>query len=179
MLSAVFTAALILTNAEPPAATPKAPAPSVAPAAGSVVEGAPAPAFDVKSSDGTALALPALKGKPVVLFFYPKDETPGCTKEACSFRDAWASLQKQGVVLIGVSTDDDASHQAFISHHKLPFKLVSDPQMTLAKRYGVGSMGPYLNRQTIVIGSDGKVKKVFRDVDVTKHAAEVVSALSS
>lgn len=150
---------------------------------GELTVGKPAPAFDVTASDGTKLTLAALKGKPVVLYFYPKDETPGCTTEACSFRDTWDSLQKSGVVLVGVSTDDDASHKAFADHHKLPFKLVSDPQGALAKSYGVETMqtpvGTLLKRQTIVIGADGNVKKVYRTVDVTKHAQEIQADLSS
>ncbi|MFO0677133.1 MAG: peroxiredoxin [Polyangiaceae bacterium] len=142
-----------------------------------LVVGSPAPNFVVRSSDGTELRLAALKGKPVVVYFYPKDETPGCTKEACAFRDAWDSLSKTGVVLIGVSADDDASHQKFAEHHRLPFKLVSDPHGDLAKSFGVPTRMGFTSRQSIVIDENGNVKRIYRDVDVTKHAAEIAADL--
>jgi peroxiredoxin Q/BCP len=135
-----------------------------------VVVGKPAPDFNVKASDGTPLKLSALKGKYVVVYFYPKDETPGCTKEACAFRDAWNELGKRGVVLIGVSADNDESHRKFAEHHKLPFQLVADEKGDLAKLFGVPNFG----RQSFVIGKDGTVKKVYRSVDVTKHAQEIL-----
>ena len=179
-LTAFLTASLAFAAADPP--PPPAAAPAAAAAAtGEVTEGKPAPEFDVVASDGTKLKLSALKGKPVVLFFYPKNETPGCTTEACSLRDAWTAFQKKGVVLIGVSADDDKSHKEFIDHHKLPFKLVSDPKGLLAAKYGVPStdtlVGRFLNRQTVVIGADGNVKKIYRNVDVTKHAQELQGVL--
>lgn len=168
--------------AEPP---PSAPAPLtsgpgspgvVAPgAATEIAVGKPAPDFSLKAHDGTDLSLSKLKGKPVVLYFYPRDETPGCTKEACSFRDAWQDLSKTGVVLIGVSTDTDESHKAFAEHHKLPFHLASDAKGDLAKAFGVPNRGGFLGRQSFVIGKDGNVKKIYRDVDVAKHAAEIKS----
>lgn len=145
--------------------------------AGPVEVGLSAPDFDVAASDGTRLQLAALKGKPVVLYFYPRDETPGCTSEACAFRDAWDGLAKKGVVLVGISSDDDASHRAFAQHHKLPFKLVSDPDGKLAKLFGVGMTLSFMSRQTIVIGPDAKVKKIYRSVDVSKHAAEIQADL--
>ncbi len=140
--------------------------------------GRPAPAFSVVASDGTKIDSAALKGRPIVLYFYPKDETPGCTTEACAFRDAWDKLQKSGVVLVGVSVDTDESHRAFAEHHKLPFHLVSDPKLDLAKRFGVsskdtGKFGTILMRETIVIGKDGNVLKIYRTVDPTKHAEEI------
>ncbi len=165
----------------PTTATTAAPS-STSTDTGELKVGSPAPDFDLTASDGTHLALKSLKGKPVVLYFYPKDETPGCTTEACSFRDAWDALQKSGVVMVGVSTDDAASHKAFADNHKLPFKLVSDPQGTLAKTYGVDTMttpiGTLLKRQTIVIDKDGNVKKIYRTVDVTKHAQEITADTS-
>ncbi len=142
---------------------------------GDVSVGKPAPNFAVKAHDGTELKLAALKGKPVVVYFYPRDETPGCTKEACAFRDAWDTLNKTGVVLIGVSADDEASHKKFAEHHKLPFKLVSDPNGDLAKAFGVPFRMGFVSRQTIVIGEDGNVKRIYRDVDVTKHAEEIAN----
>jgi peroxiredoxin Q/BCP len=151
-----------------------APSPS-----GEVSVGNAPPDFAVKDQDGAELKLSALKGKPVVLYFYPRDETPGCTREACAFRDSWKELEKKGVVLIGVSTDSVASHQQFARHHQLPFRLVSDEGGTLARAFGVPNSGGFLGRQTFVIGADGKVKKIYREVDVTRHAAEVLADLGA
>lgn len=139
--------------------------------------GSSAPDFAATTKAGDPTRLSALHGAPVVVYFYPKDETPGCTTEACSFRDAWEKLAKSGVVMVGVSTDSDASHNGFVSHHKLPFHLVSDPDGKLAKLFGVPMNGTFMARQTIVIGPDGNVKKIYRTVDVTKHAAEISADL--
>ncbi len=167
---------------------PPAPAPTSAAAAttatataseGELAPGKPAPAIKAKAHDGTDIDLAALKGKQVVLYFYPKDETPGCTKEACAFRDAWDDLAKTGVVLVGVSTDSLESHQKFAEHHKLPFHLISDENGSIAKAYGVPNNGGFLGRQTFVIGADGNVKRVYRSVDVTKHAAEILADVKS
>jgi peroxiredoxin Q/BCP len=167
-------------------ATPSSTAPSAVASASAapttaapaeVAEGKPTPAFSVTASDGTKIDSAAMKGKPIVLYFYPKDETPGCTAEACSFRDAWEKLAKSGVVMVGVSTDTDQSHTAFAAHHKLPFHLVSDPDGKLAKTFGVPVNGTFMSRQTIVIGADGNVKRIYRTVDVTKHAAEISADL--
>ncbi len=122
--------------------------------------------------------LAALKGKPVVVYFYPKDETPGCTKEACSFRDAWDALHNKGVVLIGISQDTDESHRAFAKNHQLPFLLVSDPKGDLAAKFGVPVYAGIDARQSFVIGADGNVKKIYRDVDVTVHAKQIAGDLS-
>jgi peroxiredoxin Q/BCP len=143
-----------------------------------VAEGKPPPDFSARAHDGTDVHLAALKGKPVVVYFYPKDETPGCTKEACAFRDAWNDLSAKGVVLIGVSGDTDASHKAFAEHHKLPFLLVSDPNGDLAKAYGVPFTAGYAGRQSFVVGADGNVKKIYRKVDVTLHAKEIAGDVS-
>jgi peroxiredoxin Q/BCP len=140
-----------------------------------LVVGAPAPDFVAIAQDGVEIKVSALRGRPVVLYFYPKDETPGCTKEACSFRDAWKELESTGVVLVGVSTDDHESHKKFAEHYKLPFHLISDGDGALAKAYGVPNRLGFLGRNTIVIGADGNVKKIYRDVDVTKHAAEILA----
>jgi peroxiredoxin Q/BCP len=159
------------------------PAPVTTTSTSEIEVGKPAPAFSVVASDGTKIDSAALAGKPIVLYFYPKDETPGCTTEACAFRDAWDTLQKSGVVLVGISADTDDSHRAFAEHHKLPFHLVSDPKLELAKRFGVSSkyvekLGATIEmRETIVIGKDGKVLKIHRSVDPTKHAAEVEADL--
>jgi peroxiredoxin Q/BCP len=146
-----------------------------------VAVGKPAPAFSVTAADGM-IDSAALKGKPIVLYFYPKDETPGCTKEACAFRDAWDKLEKSGVVLVGVSVDTAESHKAFAAHHQLPFHLVSDPKLELAKRFGVDSrdtekLGTIISRQTIVIGKDGNVLKIYRTVDPALHAAQIETDL--
>jgi thioredoxin-dependent peroxiredoxin len=147
---------------------------SAAAPSGELTVGQPAPEFHATAHDGTALSLAGLQGKNVVLYFYPKDETPGCTKEACAFRDAWKELSATGAVLVGISTDDAESHKKFAEHHQLPFHLVSDPDGAIAKAYGVPDRMGVLARQTVVIGPDGKVKKIYRSVDVTKHATEVL-----
>jgi len=140
--------------------------------------GQPAPDFTATAQDGSSVHIAALSGKPVVVYFYPKDETPGCTKEACSFRDAWTALGKTGAVLVGVSADSVDSHKAFALHYKLPFLLVSDPDGSIGKKYGVPFQGHH-QRQTIVIGADGKVRKVYRKVDVTMHAQEILADVTT
>jgi peroxiredoxin Q/BCP len=144
-----------------------------------VTVGQPPPDFTAKDQNGVELKLSALKGKPVVIYFYPKDETPGCTKEACAFRDSFKEMEKKGAVLIGISTDTAESHKAFAKHHELPFHLVSDESGTIAKSFGVPNRAGFLGRQTFVIGPDGNVKKIYRDVDVSKHASEVLADLQS
>ncbi len=166
--------------ASAPASAP-APASSPAPAATTVTAddlvGKPAPDFTATAQDGTSVHLAALKGKRVVVYFYPKDETPGCTKEACSFRDSWQDIAKTGAVLVGISADTSDSHKAFAAHYKLPFLLVSDPDGKIGSAYGVPFSG-YHQRQTIEVGADGNVAKVYRKVDVTVHAAQVLDDLS-
>lgn len=167
---------------EPGAATtanaaPGAPAAPAAP--GEVTVGKPPPDFTAKDHNGADLKLSALKGKPVVVYFYPKDETTGCTKEAKDFRDAWTDLEKSGVVVIGISTDSVESHKAFAKNHDLPFHLISDDGGAIAKSFGVPNRVGFLSRQTFVIGADGNVKKIYRDVDVSKHASEVLADVRS
>jgi thioredoxin-dependent peroxiredoxin len=167
----------------PPLPTPPLPTPTPAAAPvqaatpDSMAVGSLPPDFTTTAQDGTPVHLAALKGKPVVVYFYPKDETPGCTKEACSFRDAWDALSKKGVVLIGLSADTDESHKAFASHYKLPFLFVSDKDGKIAALFGVPFQGGYTARQSFVIGADGHVKKVYRKVDVTVHAQEILADL--
>ncbi len=144
---------------------------------GTVAIDGPAPSFDPTDQNGEHLQLEALRGHNVVLYFYPKDETPGCTKEACSFRDSWTSLTKSGVILIGVSADSDESHKAFAKNHQLPFHLVSDPQGKLAARYGVPFNGNYIQRQSFLIGPAGTVRRVYRTVDVSSHAQDLISVV--
>lgn len=135
--------------------------------------GKAAPELRAKAHDGTDVQLSQLKGKTVVVYFYPKDETPGCTKEACSFRDAWGQLSKLDVVLIGVSSDSEESHKKFAENHKLPFLLLSDDG-SIAKSFGVPVTMGFTSRQTVVIDKDGIVKKVYRKVDVATHTQEIL-----
>lgn len=155
------------------------PAASVSAASGEVAAGQPAPQLSATAHDGFAVNTAALKGKHVVFYFYPKDETPGCTKEACAFRDAWKDLESTGVVLVGVSTDSNESHKKFAEHHQLPFHLVSDADGQIAKAFGVPNHAGFLSRHTIVVGPDGNIKKVYRAVDVTKHASEILADVRS
>lgn len=161
------------TSAAVMATAPTPPAPSAGPVEVDDLVGKPAPDFTSVAQDGTSVHLAALRGKAVVVYFYPKDETPGCTKEACSFRDAWQELSKTGAVLVGVSADTTASHKDFVAHYKLPFLLLSDPDGALGRLYGVPFDGHH-RRQTVVIGRDGTVRKVYRQVDVMKHAQEIL-----
>ena len=182
------TASAPTTTAAAPApapATTAAPASTAAttsaPAAAELTVGQPAPDFTTTDQDGKPLHLAGLKGHPVVVYFYPKDETPGCTKEACSFRDAWTDLQKKGVIVIGVSTDTAESHKAFAKNHQLPFTLVSDPNGEIAAKYGVpmDKAEGYIHRQSFVVAPDGTLKKIYRKVDVMVHAREIAADTSS
>jgi thioredoxin-dependent peroxiredoxin len=169
--------ALAPTPAPSPAPAPTlAPAPAPASAADPLV-GQPAPDFTATAQDGSMVHVAALGGKRVVVYFYPKDETPGCTKEACSFRDAWDAIGKTGAILVGVSADSIASHKAFAAHYKLPFLLVSDPDGAIGAKYGV-PFDHVHKRQTVVVGKDGKVARVYRQVDVGVHAQEILADVS-
>ncbi len=186
-----LAAACNSSSAAPPAAPtaaaiastpPPGSAPSAAPSSAAATDvdplvGKPAPYFTAGAQDGSTVHLAALKGKSVVIYFYPKDETPGCTKEACSFRDSWDALSKTGAVLVGVSADTLESHKQFVAHWKLPFLLVSDPDGAIGKLFGVPFEG-YHHRQTFVIGPDGNVRKVYRKVDVTQHAQQILDDLT-
>ena len=168
------------TAVAPPASTSAlapAPTPAPAPAAPDNLVGKAAPDIQAVAHDGTPVHLAALKGKRVVLYFYPKDETPGCTREACSFRDSWQDISKTGAVLIGVSADTEDSHKEFVAHYKLPFLLLSDPDGKIGTAYGVPFSGHH-QRQTFVVGADGVVVKVYRNVDVTVHAAQILDDLT-
>jgi peroxiredoxin Q/BCP len=168
-----------LTNAPAPVQSAAPPAPVAAEAPKEVTVGQPPPDFTATDQDGKPVHLADLKGKWVVVYFYPKDETPGCTKEACSFRDAWEKLQKRGVVIIGVSADTAASHKAFAAHWKLPFTLVADPDGAIAAKFGVPVKDGYEKRQSFVVGPDGTVRKIYRTVDVTHHADEILADTST
>ena len=168
------------TAVSPAATAPAAAAmPTPATTAADLAVGQAAPDFTATDQDGKSVHLADLKGHSVVVYFYPKDETPGCTKEACSFRDAWVDLKKKGVIIIGISTDTQASHKAFAEHHKLPFVLVSDPNGDIAKKYGVPVEEGYTKRESFVLGPDGTLKKIYRKVDVTKHAQEIAQDTAS
>jgi peroxiredoxin Q/BCP len=147
-------------------------------------EGQQAPDFTLQAGDGTTVHVADLRGKPIVLYFYPKDDTPGCTAEACSFRDNYATLQGTDAVLLGVSPDDAASHQKFASKYSLPFPLLVDEGASVAQDYGVwvekmnyGKRYMGIERSTFVIGRDGVIRKAFRKVKVDGHTQEVVDAL--
>ena len=142
-----------------------------------------APDFRLPRNGGGDISLSDLKGKAVVLYFYPKDDTPGCTKEACSFRDADDIYRSEGIKVLGVSTDDEKSHQKFISKYQLPFDLLADTEKKIVNDYGVwGEKSMYgkkymgTNRKTFLIDEQGKIAKIFDKVDVSAHADEVLEA---
>lgn len=142
-------------------------------------EGAEAPDFTAEAHDGSRIQLGALRGQPVVLYFYPKDETPGCTVEAQAFRDELPALEKLGARVIGVSLDSLASHKAFAENHELSFPLVADTDGKIAASYGVDTSRGFARRVTFVIGADGKIAKVYPRVKVEGHAGEVLAQLQS
>lgn len=139
-----------------------------------------APPFQLSDANGTVHRLSDYRGQWLVLYFYPKDDTPGCTREACHFRDDIAALRAVGANVVGVSLDDAASHRAFSSKYHLPFTLLSDPRGRTAAAYGsLLKFGPMAmaRRHTFIIDPDGRVAKVFRKVKPAKHAAEILAAL--
>ena len=139
--------------------------------------GADAPDFETVAHDGTHLELKDLRGTPVVLYFYPKDETPGCTAEAEAFRDESAELARLGARVVGVSVDTIESHREFARNHQLGFPLVSDAGGAIATRYGVSTRSGFAERTTFIIDGAGKIARVFPQVRVSGHADEVVAAL--
>ena len=149
-----------------------------------VEEGKPAPDFELKSDAGERVKLSELRGKPVVLYFYPKDDTPGCTTQACGIRDVYSDFRERGAVVLGVSPDDEASHVKFKEKYSLPFTLLADPGHEVAERYGVwkernmyGKKSMGIERSTFVIDADGNVAKAMRRVKPDTHAADVLAAL--
>jgi peroxiredoxin Q/BCP len=147
-------------------------------------EGDVAPDFSVATSGGGKVSLADFKGKPVILYFYPKDDTPGCTKEACAFRDGFAEFKKRGAVVLGVSTDPVKSHDKFVEKFKLPFTLLADVDKRIVTAYGVWGEKSFLGRKylgthrvTFLIGSDGRIIKIWPQVKPDEHAAEVLAAL--
>lgn len=135
--------------------------------------GAQVPALEATAHDGTALELRAL-GKPAVIYFYPADDTPGCTAEACAFRDIWSEYASAGVLVVGVSTQDLESKRAFAEKHELPFPLVADTDERWAKAFGVTVNGGYAKRVSFLLDSSGKVAKVYPGVDPGVHARQVL-----
>jgi peroxiredoxin Q/BCP len=151
-----------------------------------IEEGQPAPDFELPSDSGETVKLSALRGKPVVLYFYPKDDTPGCTTQACGIRDAYGEFERAGAVVLGVSPDDEASHGKFKSKYDLPFTLLADTDHAVADAYGVWGEKKYMgrsymgvNRSTFVIGRDGNVVKVMENVKPATHADDVLAALGA
>jgi len=147
-------------------------------------EGDVAPLFSVPTSGGGVVSLVDLKGKNVILYFYPRDDTPGCTKEACAFRDNFAEFKKRGAVVLGVSPDSVKSHDKFIEKFKLPFTLLADVDKKIVEAYGVWGEKRFMGRKylgthrvTFLIGPDGKIKKIWPQVKPDEHAAEVLAAL--
>ncbi len=150
-----------------------------------VEEGKAAPDFELTSDAGERVKLSSLRGKPVVLYFYPKDDTPGCTTQACGIRDVYSDFQDRGAVVLGVSPDDEASHVRFKEKYSLPFALLADPGHEVAEEYGVwkernlyGKKSMGIERSTFVIDADGNVSKVMRRVKPDTHAADVLAALT-
>ncbi|MBI4172401.1 MAG: thioredoxin-dependent thiol peroxidase [Actinobacteria bacterium] len=149
-----------------------------------VEEGKPAPDFSLTSDTGETISLASLRGKPVVLYFYPKDDTPGCTVQACSIRDSWGEFERRGAVVLGVSPDGVASHVKFRRKYGLPFPLLADTAHEVAEAYGVwveksmlGKTYMGIERSTFVIAPDGTVAKVMRKVKPDEHTNGVLAAL--
>ena len=147
-------------------------------------EGDEAPAFTASVSGGGRVSLADFKGRNVVLYFYPRDDTPGCTKEACAFRDHFAAFKKKDAVVLGVSTDPVKSHDKFVETFKLPFALLADEDQAIVEAYGVWGQKSFMGRKylgthrvTFLIGPDGKIKKIWPTVKPEEHAKEVLAAL--
>jgi peroxiredoxin Q/BCP len=148
-----------------------------------IKEGDAAPDFEARDSRGNNVRLSDLRGRKVVLYFYPKDDTPGCTKEACSFRDSFAEFGRRRIEVLGVSTDDERSHRKFAEKFSLPFTLLADTDHALADAYGVYGEKQFMgrkymgvSRKTFLIDEEGRVRKVFDKVKVDEHADEVLRA---
>jgi peroxiredoxin Q/BCP len=151
-----------------------------------VENGTPAPDFELQTDTGETVRLSAFRGRPVVLYFYPKDHTSGCTTQACGIRDAWSEFERAGAVVLGVSPDDVASHASFRADYELPFTLLADPDHAVAEAYGVwteksrdGRTFMGIRRSTFVIGPDGTVEKVMHDVKPATHADDVLAVLAA
>ena len=150
-----------------------------------VEQGSAAPDFSLMATGGKTISLKDLRGKKVVLYFYPKDDTPGCTKEACNFRDGITAIEKAGAVVLGVSPDDIKSHEKFQAKYKLPFTLLADHDHHTAEAYGVwkgksmyGRKYMGIERTTFIIDGAGKIARIFEKVKVDGHHEEVLAALA-
>jgi thioredoxin-dependent peroxiredoxin len=148
-------------------------------------EGDPAPSITAATNGGGKISLADFKGKNVILYFYPKDDTPGCTKEACSFRDHFEEFRKRGAVVLGVSTDPAKSHDKFVEKYQLPFTLLADDDKKIVQAYGVWGEKKFMGRKymgthrvTFLIGGDGKIRKIWPKVKPEEHVAEVLAALN-
>jgi peroxiredoxin Q/BCP len=148
-------------------------------------EGTTAPAFKTTDANGETVSLKDLRGQKVVLYFYPKDDTPGCTKEACSFRDDFATFKKRGIAVLGVSPDSEAKHKKFETKYNLPFTLLADTDHAIADAYGVWGEKKFMGRKymgvhrtTFLIDEKRKIKKVFEKVKPEDHASEVLEAFA-
>ena len=151
-----------------------------------VEEGRPAPDFELQSDSGETIRLSDLRGRQVVLYFYPKDDTPGCTKQACGIRDAYGEFERAGAVVLGVSPDDERSHVKFKQKYDLPFTLLADPDYAVSEDYGVwgersfaGKKYMGITRSTFVIAEDGTIKRVLWKVKPDSHADDVLETLRS
>jgi peroxiredoxin Q/BCP len=149
-----------------------------------IEEGKPAPDFELESDSGEKVKLSAFRGRPVVLYFYPKDDTPGCTTEACEFRDAYDVFRDRGAEVLGVSPDDVASHEKFKTKYELPFTLLADPNHEVAEKFGVwgernahGKTYMGINRSTFIIDSEGNVARAMFGIKPAGHAAKVLESL--
>ena len=149
-----------------------------------MVEEGPAPVFSLTCDTGETVTPESLRGKPVVLYFYPKDDTPGCTRQACGIRDSWGEFQRRGAVVLGVSPDSERSHVKFKEKYDLPFTLLADPDHAVAEAYGVwvekknyGRTYMGIKRSTFVIDADGNVVKIMRRVKPVQHTDDVLAAL--
>jgi peroxiredoxin Q/BCP len=147
-------------------------------------EGQKAPDFSANDQNGKTISLSDLAGKNIILYFYPKDDTPGCTAEACSFRDNYESLLAEGIEVLGVSTDDEKSHLKFIGKHNLPFSLIADTEKKIVEAYGVwveknmyGKKYMGVARKTFVIDKNGMILKIIEKVDTKNSSAQVLEAL--
>lgn len=147
-------------------------------------EGQKAPDFTANDQDGNNVSLSQFAGKKVVLYFYPKDDTPGCTAEACDFRDNYQGLTAKGIVVLGVSVDDEKSHQKFVTKHSLPFTLIADPDKKIVEAYGVwGEKNMYgkkymgTNRTTFLIDENGVISHIIKKVDTKNSTAQVLELL--
>lgn len=149
-----------------------------------LAEGEIAPKFSADTNGGGKVSLADFVGKHVILYFYPKDDTPGCTKEACAFRDHFAAFKKKGAVVLGVSVDPVKSHDKFVEKFKLPFPLLADVDKKIVAAYGVWGQKSFMGRKylgihrvTFLIGPDGRIKKIWPKVKPEEHAAEVLAAI--